>query len=71
MPLYEYRCDECDTRVDLIRGIDDRDDIAWCMECEIPMDRVICAPSIHYKWGEGSEYGKWDKKVRGDSDDYM
>ncbi len=33
MPLYEYKCTECDTRFDALRSISDADTLIACPKC--------------------------------------
>ena len=56
MPLYEYVCDECDHRFELIRSASDTEEVT-CPECGAPARKLIswfatgtsgakgCAPS--------------------------
>lgn len=43
MPLYEYRCPNCTTSLDLRRAVDERDSQVSCPMCTADMDRVPTA----------------------------
>ena len=40
MPLYEYRCDECDETFEVLRRITEKDD-ARCPSCERPARKLL------------------------------
>ncbi|MBI2862494.1 MAG: zinc ribbon domain-containing protein [Chloroflexi bacterium] len=41
MPLYEYRCRECDTRFELLRSMSKADADAPCPECQSETTRRV------------------------------
>ena len=41
MPLYEYVCDDCDTRFELRRSMDRSSEGTTCPRCEAPAHRVL------------------------------
>lgn len=45
MPIYEYRCPQCERAVTVTRPIAMRDAPQWCGRCPDTMTRVITAPS--------------------------
>jgi putative FmdB family regulatory protein len=52
MPIYSYRCPNCETEVSEFRKIASRDDVPRCVECSPyktcrnPMERIVCAPYV-------------------------
>ena len=48
MPIYVYRCDECDTEFEERQSFDDAP-LTECPECSNPIYRVIFATPVHYK----------------------
>ncbi len=57
MPIYEYRCDN-GHQFDLMRSFSDPP-LTECTECGAPVQKVLHAPSIHFK-GSGfynTDYG--------------
>jgi putative FmdB family regulatory protein len=62
MPIYEYVCNACDHRADILHGINDPGP-NFCPSCgrEGTMRKQFAPPAIHYK-GSG-----WAKKDRGSS----
>lgn len=70
MPLYEYECNECGRRTEVLQGYNDPPPEA-CTECGGSMRRLLSAPAVQFKgtgWyvtdyagkgkGPGSENGK-------------
>ncbi len=59
MPLYEYQCDDCQRRFEVIQKYSDpRAEI--CPTCNGPVKRLISAPAIQFK-GSGfylTDYGR-------------
>ncbi len=39
MPLYEYRCDSCERRFELLRSFGEADSVALCPYCAAPSGR--------------------------------
>jgi len=56
MPLYDYRCTECDREVEVMHGIHDSGPEA-CEECGGAMRKALSSPAIHFK---GSGWAKKD-----------
>jgi len=46
MPLYSYHCEPCDTIIEQIRKMDDRDKTTLCKRCRKPVDRKVDAPGM-------------------------
>jgi len=66
MPIYEYLC-TAGHRVDVVQKFAD-EALTKCEVCGKPAQRVLHAPSIHFK-GKGfyaTDYGKGGKSVNGD-----
>lgn len=76
MPLYEYECQECGTRFEVLQRLKERPlKKAECDACEEvrPVSRLVSAPAFQFK-GEGwyvTDYAKKDGKNKkgGSSDD--
>lgn len=56
MPLYEYLCNQCKQRVEIIQSIKD-DPITVCPRCGGDVKKLISAPAIQFK---GSGFYKTD-----------
>jgi len=55
MPLYEYVCEECQYKFDLLRGFACADDPAICPRCERPSGRRLLSRfAAVSKGGDGS-----------------
>ena len=50
MPLYEYKCKECNHQFDIIQKFSD-DPLEVCPECNGPLKKLIHSPSISFKGG--------------------
>ena len=48
MPLYEYQCDECGHRFELIQKFSD-DPVKTCPVCEGPVQKLVSSPAIQFK----------------------
>lgn len=68
MPFYEYRCNECGHRFEVLQRMSD-DPITVCENCGAEAaQRVLFAPAIHFK-GTGfhnTDYGTKRRPVGGD-----
>ena len=59
MPIYEYKCIECDTKVTLVKLADDRDnDLPACKSCNSAIKRVYSKVGVAFK---GSGFYSTDK----------
>ena len=56
MPLYDYRCTECDREVEVMHGINESGPEA-CQHCGGAMRKALSPPAIHFK---GSGWAKKD-----------
>lgn len=62
MPLYEYRCESCGARVEVLQRVADAP-LATCGECGGRLERMMSAPALRFK-GSGwyvTDYGKQRK----------
>lgn len=48
MPLYEYECQSCGRRTELIQRVADAP-LAECPECGGPVRRLLSAPAVQFK----------------------
>jgi putative FmdB family regulatory protein len=48
MPLYEYQCENCDHRFELIRKFSDPP-IDKCPKCGGPVRKLMSSPAIQFK----------------------
>lgn len=48
MPLYEYRCDGCQRRFEVIQSFSDAP-LDTCSECGGRLEKLISAPAVHFK----------------------
>jgi putative FmdB family regulatory protein len=46
MPLYEYHCAQCKVKKEAFRTLSEYDKAENCDACEIPMERILCAPAV-------------------------
>ena len=63
MPLYEYQCQQCSERVEIIQKISDPP-YSHCPKCGGEMRKLISSPAIQFK-GSGfykTDYAKSDSK---------
>lgn len=53
MPVYDYRCNTCQLRMTVIRGIQEPETVPLCTNCVTDLVRVYdSAPAVTFK-GEG------------------
>ena len=60
MPLYEYECERCGGRFEVIQRFSDAP-VAACRLCAGPVHRLLSPPSIHFK-GTGWYVTDYSKK---------
>ena len=60
MPLYEFECELCRTRIEVIQRWDDPPPAA-CPSCGGPLRRLLSAPAVHFK-GSGFYITDYAKK---------
>ena len=65
MPLYEYQCQACDTRSEVIQRMSDPP-LATCEECGGDLKKLLSAPSFKFK---GSGWYVTDYADKGDGKD--
>ena len=59
MPIYEYKCIECDTKQTLVKSSDDRDsNLPQCKACNSDIKRVYSKVGVAFK---GSGFYSTDK----------
>lgn len=46
MPIYTYRCDNCEIKVEQMRSISSRDEATNCEECGNPLVRAVDRPGM-------------------------
>lgn len=56
MPLYEYKCDKCGKRVEILQRVSDKP-YAHCPNCGGDMKKLFSSPAIQFK---GSGFYKTD-----------
>lgn len=67
MPLYEYQCDECGQRFEVIQKFSDPA-VDVCRKCgKGPVRRLISSPAIQFK-GSGWYITDYAQKSKGDSE---
>ena len=63
MPIYEYQCEECDHRFEVMQKFSDRP-LKKCEKCGGPVHKVLSAPGLLFK-GSGwyvTDYANSDRK---------
>lgn len=66
MPLYEYQCDACGHRFEIIQKFSDAP-IGTCPKCGGPVTKLISSPAIQFK-GTGwyvTDYARKDQPANG------
>jgi putative FmdB family regulatory protein len=58
MPVYEYRCSKCDTKMSVKRGINETDPGYACETCNLQMIRVYSLGAVTFN---GSGFYSKDK----------
>jgi putative FmdB family regulatory protein len=48
MPIYEYECQNCGKRTELLQRMDDPP-LATCPECGGPVKKLISSPAVQFK----------------------
>jgi len=55
MPIYEYRCDDCETKFDVLRSMSQADDPIACAQCEGMNTRRALSLFAAISKGKGGE----------------
>lgn len=67
--VYEYSCNSCETRIDIVKPVADFDRIEKCEKCSDTMTRAISASKIHL-FGTKVQESRWSpafgRVVKGD-----
>jgi putative FmdB family regulatory protein len=69
MPLYEYQCQSCDQRTEVLQRFAD-DPLTTCEACGGDLKRLISAPAVQFKgsgWYVTDYAGKGGKSKKGES----
>ena len=70
MPLYEYQCEDCDHRFEVIRKFSDPP-LEKCPKCGGPVRKLFSSPAIQFK-GSGwyiTDYARKDSPAAGSNAD--
>lgn len=54
MPLYEYVCNECGDRMEVLRTMTKSDEAVTCLSCSAPARRVLSVFASRTKAGAGT-----------------
>jgi putative FmdB family regulatory protein len=65
MPLYEYQCQQCGARSEVLQKLSDGS-LTICAACGGPLKRLISSPSVHFK-GSGWYATDYARKSGGGS----
>jgi len=49
MPVYEYRCDECKSYIQVTRSYSESETDVICPKCDLKANRVYSVPGIQFK----------------------
>lgn len=63
MPIYEYECDKCHSRFELLQRFNERP-VKQCAKCGGPVHKVLSPPALVFK-GTGwyvTDYARADRK---------
>lgn len=66
MPIYEYQCQKCHHREELIQKVSDPP-LTACPKCKGPMTKLIAAPALQFK-GSGFYITDYSDKGKDKSD---
>ena len=69
MPLYEYQCEQCNNRFEMIRKFSDPP-VETCPKCGGPVRKLLSSPAIQFK-GSGwyiTDYARKDAPAASGSD---
>jgi len=50
VPNYDFKCNECQTTVEMYMGFDDQN-VLFCVTCEGPLTKVFTPTPAHFKGG--------------------
>ncbi len=54
MPFYEYRCSDCSSQFEILRNINQRDEMTDCPQCESTKStRMISLPMVFSQGSDG------------------
>lgn len=70
MPIYEYECESCAHRTELLQKLSDPP-LECCPECQGGVRKVVSAPGLHFK-GSGwyvTDYAKKKEKPPSKTED--
>ena len=67
MPLYEYKCINCNRHIEKIQKFSDPE-ITTCPHCEGQLERVLSAPAVAFKGGGWYADGYGNAKPKASSD---
>ena len=70
MPIYEYECQKCKCRFELLQKMSDKEPTK-CRECGGRLDKIISAPAIQFKgsgWYVTDYSGKATKSENSESE---
>src|SRR3989442_13358480 len=70
MPLYEYQCEECDHRFEVIQKSFSDPPVQTCPKCGGPVRKLMSSPAIQFK-GSGfyiTDYAKKDSAAESKSE---
>lgn len=58
MPTYDYKCEVCGKKIEIMCKISQRDYTIECFNtgCEGQMKRVVSAPAVHYDGLKSGDY---------------
>ena len=64
MPIYEYLCDQCGKRSEVLQRLQDAP-LTLCDACGGPVRKLVSAPSFQFKGSGwyGTDYAKGDKSA--------
>ena len=57
MPIYEYKCDKCNSNFDVKRSFSESDEPTFCEQCGEQATKLMSHFSAFNKGGSGSMFG--------------
>ena len=51
MPIYEYECADCNSKITVSRGISEKDPGYVCDSCNLPLSRVYSLGAVTFNGG--------------------
>lgn len=51
MPIYEYKCNECDKTYEFFLKLDEKDKTFFCVDCKSELEKIISSNNFIFNGG--------------------